>query len=228
MISLITSEPNIRYFSGFTGSVGMLIVQDKSSFLIVDGRYTRQARSEVRKGTKVIEAPFSSTLLDAAFNILKDKKISEIGYEDEKMDVASFNKLKAKFPNAKFHSISKELRDKRCVKSGSEIDTIRKAALIADLTYDCIIRIIKPGRTELEISAHIDYLIKTFKGNLPAFETLVSSGKLSAHPHGKPTDKMLHEGELIVMDFGAKYKGYNSDITRMASLGAPLKKHQKI
>ena len=227
MIRLITSEPNIRYFSGFTGSVAILILRSKRSTLIVDGRYTQQARSEVKGGIKVIETPLSSTLLDTALNLLKSEKISEIGYEDDKLDAASFNKLKEKLPKIKFYSISKELRDKRCVKSKAEIDTIRKASLIADLTYDCIIRIIKPGMTELEISAHMDYLIKTFKGDAPAFETLVSSGKLSAYPHGKPTDKKVKAGELIVLDFGARYKGYNSDMTRMVSLGIPSKKQME-
>ena len=226
MIRLITSEPNIRYLSGFTGSIAILILTDKDALLIVDGRYTQQARSEAKKGIKVIETPLSSSLLDTAMNIIKAKKISAIGYEDDKMDAASFNKLKDRFPNLKFNSISKELRDKRMIKNKDEIDALKKAALIADLTYDCVVRIIKPGMTELEISANIDYMMKTFRGNAPAFETLVSSGKLSAYPHGKPTEKKLEKGDVIVMDFGVRYKGYNSDITRMASLGTPSKKHR--
>jgi Xaa-Pro aminopeptidase len=228
MTRIITSEPNIRYLSRFAGSVAVLIIDGKSSLLIVDGRYTRQARSEVYKGIKVMEAPLSSSLLDAAAKFLKSKKVSDIGYEDDRLDAASFNKLKEAFPRARFYSISRELRDRRMIKQKHEIETIKKAALIADLTYDCVIRIIKPGMTELEISAHIDYLIKTFKGNAPAFETLVSSGRLSANPHGKPTDKKISKGELIVMDFGANYKGYNSDITRMVSLGAPSKNQKRI
>jgi len=228
MTRLITSESNIRYLSGFTGSVGILIIKDNTSILIVDGRYTEQAGSEVKKGIKVMETPLSSGLLDTAIDLIKSKKPSNIGYEDDKMDAASFNKLKDRFPNAKFYSISKELRDLRMIKGRDEIDVIRKAALIADLTYDCVIHIIKPGMTELELSAHIDFLMKTFKASSPAFETLVSSGKLSAYPHGKPADKKLNKGDLIVMDFGARYKGYNSDVTRMVSLGAPSKKQRMI
>ena len=228
MIRIITSEPNIRYFSGFTGSVALLIEDDKYSTLIVDGRYTIQARSEAYEGIKVIQAPLNLSLLDAAEKILKKEKPREIGYEDDRMTVESFNKLKSKFPGAKFRSISEELRGKRMVKNEKELDLIKKAALIADLTYDCIVRIIKAGMTELEISAHIDYLIKTFKGEMPSFETLVSSGKLSAHAHGKPTDKKVKKGDHLVMDFGARYKGYNSDITRMVTIGEPSKKVKKI
>ena len=228
MIRLVTSISNIRYFSGFTGSVAVLILTDSGATLVVDGRYTQQAKTEVKKGIKVIEVPLSSSLIETAAKIIKDSRSSTVGYENDKLDVATFNKLKEKLPKLKYYSISKELRDQRCIKGDSEIDAIRKAALIADLTYDCVIRLIKPGLTELEISAHIDYLIKTFKGNGPAFETLVSSGKLSAFPHGKPTDKKISAGELVIMDFGASYKGYNSDITRMVSLGAPSKKTLKI
>jgi Xaa-Pro aminopeptidase len=228
MIRIITSQPNIHYLSGFTGSVAILIAENGLHQLIVDGRYTRQAKAEAHKGIRVVEAPLSSSLLETAIGILTRKKTSEVGYEDDKLDVASFNKLKSAFPGVSFLSISGELRDQRCVKKTAEIELIKKAALIADLTYDCVIRIIKAGMTELEISAHIDYLIKTFKGNGPAFETLVSSGRLSANPHGKPTDKKVKTGELILMDFGARYKGYNSDITRMVSLGAPSKKILKV
>ena len=228
MTRLITSEPNIRYLSGFTGSVGIFVIRGNTSILIVDGRYADQAGSEVKKGIKVMEAPLYCSLLDTAIDLIKSKKPSTIGYEDDKMDAASFNKLKDRFPWAKFYSISKELRDRRMIKGSVEIDVIRKAALIADLTYDCVLRLIKPGMTELELSAHIDFLMKTFKASSPAFETLVSSGKLSAYPHGKPTEKKLGKGDVIVMDFGARYKGYNSDITRMLSLGAPSKKHRMI
>lgn len=224
MIKLISSQPNIRYFSGFTGSVGILIIEERSSSLIVDGRYTQQAKAEVNRSTKVLQAPHGSTIWDLAIDHLSKKKIIALGYDEEKFDVALFNKIRKRMPKLELHSISREIREKRAVKNESEVELIAKAALIADLTFDCIVHIIRPGMTEQEISAHIDYLIKTFKGEYPAFETLVSSGKLSAYPHGKPSDKQVKAGELIILDFGARYKGYNSDITRMVSIGEPSKK----
>lgn len=228
MTKLITSQPNIRYYSGFTGSVGILIARDRTSTLIVDGRYTEQAKSEVKKSIKVAQAPIGTDPWDFAIALIKKDKIISIGYEEDKVDVATFNKISDKLPKLKFVSISKEIRSDRMVKSKSEIDIIAKAALIADLTYDCIIHIIRSGMTELDISAHIDFLIKTFKGEGPAFDTLVSSGVLSSYPHGKPTDREVKQGCLLVLDFGARYKGYNSDMTRMLSLGEPSKKKTKI
>jgi Xaa-Pro aminopeptidase len=228
MTKLITSEPNIRYYSGFSGSVGIMIIHDNSSYLIVDGRYWQQAQEETIKGIKIIKAPLASTLLDEAVKILRSLKVKEIGCEEDKIDAAAYNKLKQVFPKTKFTSISKEIREIRSIKATNEIDLISKAALIADLTYDCVLRIIRPGMTEMEISAQIDYLMKTFKGEYPAFETLVSSGKLSAYPHGKPKNVEIKRGDLVVMDFGVRYKGYNSDITRMVSIGIPSKKQTKI
>jgi len=228
MIKLVSSQSSVRYFSGFTGSVGILVIRDKTKTLIVDGRYTEQAKEEVIKGIKVIEAPLGTGIWDEAIKLLKNKKTSGIGYEEDAVDIATIKKLKAKLPGLEFYSISREIRDKRVIKDKKEVDLLSKAALIADLTYDCILHIIRPGMTELEISAHIDYLMKTFKAEAPAFETLVSSGGLSSHPHGKPTEKAVQKGDLIVLDFGARYKGYNSDITRMVSLGKPSKKHMCI
>ncbi len=170
MIKLITSEPNIRYFSGFTGSVGILIIDGPRSTLIVDGRYGEQAKSEVKKGIKVVQAPLTASLLDVALKYLVPRHPKEIGYEDDRMTVETFNKIEKQLPETKYISISNEIRTKRMVKHHHEIDLIAKAALIADLTFDCVIRIIKPGMTEKDISAQIDYLFKTFKGDNPAFE----------------------------------------------------------
>jgi len=223
MTELITSPVNIRYLSGFTGSISVLLKHNGKSYLFVDGRYTRQARSEVKKGTSVIEIPLGSSHISVVAEFLKARNVKSIDFEDDKMDVASFNTLKRISGIKSFNSISKQLRDERCVKNKKEIELVKKAALIADLTYDCVMRIVKAGQTEREISAHLDYLMKTFRAESSAFETLVSSGSLSAFPHGKPTDKMIKKGDTIVLDFGARYCGYNSDTTRMISIGQPSK-----
>ena len=228
MISLVTSQQNVMYLSGFSGSVAVLIQNGKRSVLVVDGRYTDQANAEVKRGIRVVTAPLNKGLLDVAAEILKKEKTKRIGYEADKTSVSDHMKFLKATGIKDFIDISCDLRDKRCVKTASELDLIRKAALIADLIYDCVIRIIKPDQTEREISAHIDYLMKIFKGDNPAFETLVSSGPLSAIVHGKPTDRIVKIGDLILMDFGVRYKGYHSDMTRMVSLGVPSARQSKM
>ena len=228
MTKLITSEKNVQYLSGFSGSVGILLLQGEKTTLFVDGRYTEQAKNEVKKGIRIVEAPLGGSLFDAAISFVKKDGPGTLGYEDDKLSAYDFLKLQRALSLTKLYSISSEIRQQRSIKSHSEIELIRKAALIADLSFDCVVRIIRAGLTEKDVSAHIDYLMKTFKADYPAFETLVSSGVLSAYPHGKPSDKILKDRDVIVMDFGARYKGYNSDITRMACIGEPSKKHQKI
>ncbi len=228
MLKLITSQQNVRYRSGFTGSVGILVIDGPKKTLIVDGRYTSQARAEVIKGIKVIQAPLNKSLVDTAIGLLKGKKHLKIGFEDDKVDVASFNELKSKLPGAQFVSISKEMRDARAIKNRDELALIRKAALIADVTFDCVVRMIRPGISEKDIAAEIDYLIRIMGADLFAFETLVSSGANSAFPHGKPKAKVLKPGDIVVMDFGARYRGYNGDMTRMVSLGVPSSRQRRI
>ena len=178
MIKLVTSQLNVRYLTGFTGSTGIFVENGSKKTLIVDGRYTEQAGQEVHKGIKVIQAALTQSLLDAAIGIIRKVRSPEVGIEDDKLDVKSFEKLKAALGPAKFGSVSEELRTKRCVKSPHEIVLIRKAALIADVTYDCITRMIKPGITEKDIAAEMDYLIRIMGGDVFAFETLVSRDQI--------------------------------------------------
>jgi Xaa-Pro aminopeptidase len=228
MIKLITSEPNVRYLSGFTGSVGILIINGSKSTLIVDGRYGDQAKSEVKKNVKVIQAPVSDPIMKVAIGILQRSKAKEIGFEDDKVNVEAFNKLSKALPETKFISISAEIRDKRMIKHHHEVDLIAKAALIADLTFDCAARMVRAGMTEKDLSAQVDYLMKTFKGDNPSFETLVSAGKMTAYPHHKPGDKVVENGDCVLFDLGVRYKGYCSDMTRMLCVGKPSEKQSDI
>lgn len=228
MIKLITSPVNIRYLSGFTGSVGILFSDKTASTLIVDGRYTQQAVGEVHKGIKVLQAPTGFSLWATAFDIIKKKKVRELGFEDDRMDVQSYNALKKNFPKIKLISISSEIREARCVKSEKELSLIRQAASISDIVYDCIIRMVNPGITENDIAAEIDYLVRVMGGEASAFEPIVASGAHSALAHHKPSSSVIKKNDLVIMDFGARYKGYNSDMTRMISFGAPSKKQLKL
>jgi Xaa-Pro aminopeptidase len=228
MTKIVSSQQNVRYLSGFTGSIGILLINGSKQTLIIDGRYTDQAKKEVYKGIKTVQAPLGSSLLKCALDIIKKSKPTKIGIEDDKVDALTYNKIKSAFQRTEVYSISNELREKRCVKEQDEITSIRKASLIADVVFDCIIRMVKPGITESDIGAEIDYLTKIMGGEAPAFETLVASGSNTIYPHCKPTKKEIKRGELVLMDFGVRFNSYNSDMTRMISIGVPTKKQHKL
>jgi Xaa-Pro aminopeptidase len=228
MIKLITSDLNVRYFSGFTGSIAMLIIDGKKRTLFVDGRYTNQAKAEVKPGIKIVTIPLTSSFYKASIEYLKKIKAKNIGYEDDKVSSEAFCLLKRGLPGAVFSSISQELREERMLKTPDEIRDMKHAAKIADAVFDCVVRMVRSGISEKDIAAEIDYLIRVLGGDLFAFETLVSSGANTAFTHGKPKNKVLKKGDLVLIDFGVRYNGYNSDMTRMLSIGAPSPRHRKL
>jgi Xaa-Pro aminopeptidase len=106
------------------------------------------------------------------------------------------------------------------IKTEDEIEMIKKAAEIGDKVFTKAIDAIKPGVTELDVAAEISYWTKKLGADGDAFEVIVVSGERSALPHGRATNKKLKKGELVTLDFGCVYKGFNSDMTRTASIRA--------
>jgi len=107
----------------------------------------------------------------------------------------------------------------RAVKDAAELATLSEAATLISEVVARMIPTIKPGITELELAAEIEYAIKQKGGSGPAFETIVASGTRSAWAHARPTSKPLRKNELVVLDQGAILRGYCSDMTRTVFLG---------
>jgi Xaa-Pro aminopeptidase len=114
------------------------------------------------------------------------------------------------------------------IKTEDEIDAIIKAVNIGDQVFTKILESIKPGVTELEVSAEISYQAKKLGGEGDAFEVIVASGERTALPHGLATDRKIKKNELVTIDFGCRYKGFNSDMTRTVSVGKVSTELQKI
>ena len=116
----------------------------------------------------------------------------------------------------------------RMIKEKSEIKLIKKALDIANATFEEIKKEIVPGITEKEIATEIEYRMKKKGADGIAFETVVASGKRSSLPHGTATNKKIEYGDAVVIDMGAKYQGYCSDMTRTLFIGGPSKEQQQI
>jgi len=115
----------------------------------------------------------------------------------------------------------------RAVKEPAELDAMREAArLISDVFWSVLPKI-RPGISELRVSAEIEYEMKLRGASGPSFDTTVASGPRSALPHARVTSKLLSKKELVVLDQGAILRGYCSDMTRTVFLGrAPLRVRQ--
>ena len=221
---LITKIANITYFSGFRGDSSALFIGKNFFKLITDGRYLEQAQNQA-KNFQIVEQ--TEGLYKKIVDEIKSSACKKIGVEGLVMTVAQHSFLKKELGNGiKFKSI--ELDTLRQVKDASEIKKIRRACKIADDSFEKILNFIKPGVSELEIAARLEFFMRQLGSEAAAFKTIVASGFRGSLPHGTASNKKIAAGELVTLDFGAIFDGYCSDITRTVCVGKISAEHKKI
>ncbi len=216
---VITHLPNIHYLIGFSGSNGILVVpaQGKPHFF-TDFRYKAQCKVEVA-GAKISIVDRNQTLLDSIAEKQLFSDFDAVGFEENHMPYWVYDFIRKKFRHLKLVAKKELVESMTMIKTEDEIEMIMKAAEIGDKVFAKVIELIKPGLSENDISAEISYWTRKFGAEGDAFEIIVASGERSALPHGHATDKKLKKGEFITLDFGCRYKGFNSDMTRTVALG---------
>ena len=222
---LVTELEHVRYLTGFSGSSGLCLVTPTRQFFITDRRYKSQAPQEVN-GFKIIIA--KQTL----FPLLAERKLipprSRVGFESQNISVADMNSLKKMLPLRRFIPATSILENVTAVKDEKEIELIRSAAGISDKVFKKLLTIVRPGVRECDIAAEISYWHRRYGAECDAFDPIVASGERGALPHARASEKIIRRGELVVLDFGCRYHGYNSDITRTLAVGNPSSEMKKI
>ncbi len=207
--AVITDRANVRYLSGFTGSAGYLIISANERLLITDFRYTEQATEQA----KYFEIKNSAT-----FDVKQyAEKFSDTAFEDESVSYKEFLDLKNNFKN--LLPLANTLLKIRSIKDKDEIERIRIAEKIGDDAFSYALSVMKAGMTELQLAREIDFYMLSHGAERLSFETIVASGARGSMPHATPTENILKNGDLVVMDFGCVYEGYCSDMTRTVGIG---------
>lgn len=222
---LVTSPFNRRYLSGFTGSAGYLVITEDKAQLITDFRYVEQGAEQASEFEVVRHG---ASILDEVSNQLRKSKVNKVGFEKQFVSYSLYEDLRKSSEDIEWIGIAGFIEEIRMVKTAEEIATIKQACRIADHTFAHIIKYIKPGITERDISMELEFHMRKQGATSSSFDIIVASGERSALPHGVASDKVIQNGELITLDFGAYYKGYVSDITRTIAVGEPPEKLREI
>jgi len=201
---------NICYLTGFTGSEGVLCVgPGEKAHLLVDGRYTTQAKKET-SGLNLIHITDS---VNGMATLLAHENARTVGFEDAKLNVQLYRRIKGKNKGIKFKPLSGEIDLLRALKDDHEVGCIRKAAHIAANALSSLLPTIKAGVSERDIALELEYRIRKGGADKVAFETIVASGPRGALPHARAGSRKVKSGDAVVIDYGAVYKGYHSDET---------------
>ena len=219
---LVTHLTNIAYLTGFRASAGVALFNSREGIVWVDPRYTLQAQEEAR-GVEVIEERKGLHKAVAAW--LKAHQVRRLGFEGAHLTCADFSLLqKEAGQHVKFLPQTGLVEQLRAVKDEEEVAKIRQAGRITAEVFEKVLEIVRPGVSECDLAAEIEYLMRKKGAEGAAFETIVASGARAALPHARASRKLLRENELVIFDLGAILPHYAADMTRTVYLGQPSRR----
>lgn len=232
-VLFLAPGPNMYYLSGFLEEPGerllALIVSKFGELLfIVPELYQEQVKScswiENIISWKDSESPKAA--LSTAMNQIPMRR-KAIGV-DSRMWSRFLIMLLEVAPDAKFEDAASVMNDLRIRKTRQETELLEKSAQIADAAFVEVVKECRQGARENEVAAKIVYELRRLGADGIAFEPVASSGPNAALPHYRSGERILQRGDLVVLDFGCLYRGYNSDITRTVAIGSCDAEREKV
>jgi Xaa-Pro aminopeptidase len=223
---LIFNSVNLTYFTGFSGASALLIPKTGESVIYVYGVNYEMAKAE--------GADFKVELVKRGEDLMAKiaKKAEAFKIAKLVVDALSIESWRALSKSVgsekKLAADNSYVRELRKVKDREEIEFMRKAAELTSEGMKVAYETVAPGIKEYEVAAEIEYAMRKHGSYGTAFETIVASGPCSAFPHGGCSDKEVREGDLVVVDLGATYRFYRSDMTRTLVAGKPSQKQKRL
>ncbi|WP_410983875.1 M24 family metallopeptidase [Bacillus cereus] len=221
---LITKKENRRYTTGFTGSAGVILLSATNAVFITDFRYTDQAKKQVKEADIIMH---KGNIEQEIANQITKLNINKLGIEENNMTLKQYSALK-KYTNIELVQVNELVETIRAIKEDSEIETMKIAARIADETFQHITHFLKPGVSEFDVRDELEFFMRKKGASSSSFDIIIASGVRSSLPHGVATSKIIENGDIVTLDFGALYNGYCSDLTRTVAIGSCSKEFEKI
>jgi Xaa-Pro aminopeptidase len=226
---LVSHLPNVLYLTGFSGSNGWLLFGESLTLFFTDGRYERQAAEELAGDVDFEVVIKREGVLDELARRADEAFGNRrVGFEGQRLVYGDWERLGEKAQSVDWESAKDIVEALRAVKSDGEIAAIGRAVEIATEALRQTLPLVEPGVRENDISAEIDYRISRLGAEGPAFETIVASGPRSALPHASASERAVKEGDLLLCDFGARWQGYCSDLTRTFVVGEPDTRQEEV
>jgi Xaa-Pro dipeptidase len=233
---ILNPGPTLTYLTGLQfhlmeRPVVLLFAQDQVPAIVIP-ELELQKVSDLPYRLQVFSYPENPTEWDGVFR----KAVQalgldgrRIGVEPRQLRLLEFRHVKNGAPEAEFPDASEVLAQLRLRKDKNEVEAMRRAVQIAQNALGATIPLIKIGMTEKELASElVTQLFKHGSESDMPFSPIVSAGPNSANPHASPTERQLQAGDLLVVDWGAAFNGYISDLTRTFAVGEVDEEYQKI
>lgn len=224
---LVTNFKNVTYLTGFTGDDSYLLVTAKEEILFSDPRYSEQLEDECPHLKLEVREPGTS-ILDSVAQTIRKAKVSKLGIEGQSMTVQLFNKMVAKLSKVEIKPLDGLVEDLRVIKDKDEIALTREAVALAEKAFAVLKAGLRGDQTEKELEALLTYEIQRNGGRGTSFPPIVGVGPRAARPHGTPELVRMEEDSFVLIDWGADYRFYKSDLTRVLFYGKVPAKMRKM
>ena len=218
---VVTHLTNIRYLSGFSGSAGLLVVDERGMLLITDGRYGEQAGAQLDIAGVDADVVIGRTA-DAQRTAASDRLVnrSRVGLEADHVSWSAQRRYADEwFPGVELAPTTEAVESLRTVKDVGEVARIETACAIADASLASVLPLLADRPTEAGFALALDEAMRRHGADDVSFPTIVASGPNGSRPHHEPASRLIERGDLVVIDFGALVDGYHSDMTRTIPVG---------
>ncbi|NNF52848.1 MAG: aminopeptidase P family protein [Acidimicrobiales bacterium] len=227
---LVTDALNVRWLTGFTGSFGSVLVNPDQAVLITDSRYAVQAGEQLPDHVEVVIVG-SDSGQRVADHLAQLLSTDQLAYEADHMTVAALESLTMALTESGATAGLVPTKDLtatlRQIKDPSETERLRAACRIADDALYATLEWIRPGVTEIRAARQLEWEMAERGSERPSFDTILASGPNGGKPHARPSDRVMENGDMVVIDFGATVDGYGSDMTRTLVVGGKATAEQE-
>jgi Xaa-Pro aminopeptidase len=224
---LVTKPVNVTYLTGFSGDDSYLLVTGNDAVILSDARFDEQLEEECPGWDREIRLPGTS-LLDLIDRTAGKWKLGHLGIEAESVSVALYELIDSRLTATTLVPRTGLIEELRMIKDTEEIKLIRQAIWIAERAMQVIRATLRGDQTEAGIAAEIEYWIRQFGGSGCSFPSIVAVGSRAALPHAVPTSRRIEQSDFVLTDWGAKWQGYASDLTRILVTGRISPKLERV
>ena len=216
---LVTDLFNVRYLTGFTGSAGLLVVSGSGMTFVTDGRYGDRAHAELAAAGVDARIEVATREGQREAVIAAVGTAHRIGLEADSVSWSNLRRYAADFDGREVVPTSGIIEALRAVKDAGELARMRAAAAVADQALAQVRAELSGKPTEQDFCHLLDETMRRLGSEEPAFPTIVASGPNGAFPHHRPSNRVIAEGDLVLVDFGGTVDGYRSDMSRTFMVG---------
>lgn len=219
---VIPAGADISYLTGFTGEAGVAVVvlSPEGSSFVTDSRYTTQVAEETEDYECVLWQKGTHSYCENAGMVLAKLAPKTVGIYGADLTYKDFLGMQSHYPQGEYKEAPAYLTEMRAKKTPQELDTIREACRISMLSFYALLDHIRPGVTEKDVADELEHQFRSHGGSGMCFDTIVASGPVNgACPHASVSDRVIQKGDFVTIDFGTRYHGYCSDITRTVAVG---------